>query len=263
MLPLLWPYNFDSSAGFLNFLLLLAGLVISGFTYHRYNYRRILGDPDVTDGLTPEQRLRLELGLIDNLPGPDFEAVIDPDADTGRRAIGEIVRNAREASRRRERGDFDDLSPAELTRLRTRMDHLLRERWGRIEQAFLDLRADHSGASWGKLVNGELGLMALLTDLALELHAAKHQATYPPVVLQLEGPLGTLADVVRHAQQSVDPATPKHDAHLLRSGVLAFTGDVFPGICENIHETEVPYPLDEEFELAREVELTSQDLPSQ
>jgi hypothetical protein len=246
-------------------LQLIAGLalaIVSALGYNRHSPRRILDDPDVTKGLTPEQRLRLELGLLETTPGqhPDRPAAALLPAD--RQAILQAVREAREDSRRRERADLQELSPGELARLRQRMERVLRERWARIEARFNELRADHSPAAWGPLLNGELGLLALLTDLALELHAAKGQATYPPVVLQLEGPLGTLASVVRHAQQSLDPATPPTDAHSLRSGVLAFLADVFPGICQNIRETESPTDLGEEYELADEVEIRNQDLPT-
>lgn len=248
-------------------LRIIVGIAISAasaFSYQRYNSsRRILDDPDVTRGLTAEQRLRLELGLMDTSPQLDATEPLHPVMVDDGGAMAAAVRKAREESRRRERGTLDELTPAELSRLRIRMDHLARERWQSIEAKFMALRADPDGSSWDRLVNGEQGLMALLTDLALELHSAKRQATYPPVVLQLEGPLGTLADVVRHAQQAVDPATAPQIAQQLRSGVLEFLVDTFPGICENIRETEVHYELDEEFDVARNVELTSQDLPTQ
>jgi hypothetical protein len=250
------------AADWLQLLAALALAVAGAFGHRRISPRRILEDPAVTKGLSPEQRLRLELGLLETSPEADPASPLSALMADDRQAVVQAVRQAREDSRRRERADLQDLTPRELARLRARMERILRERWEQIEAQFNALRADHDRAAWDRLLNGELGLLALLTDLALELHAAKRQATYPPVVLQLEGPLGTLADVVRHAQQATDPATPPSDAHSLRAGVLAFLADVFPGICENIRETEQPHELGEELALADEVELRNQDLPS-
>jgi hypothetical protein len=263
----MWPpaILFDDSWSFvLRMVVYLALAGASALSYQRYRGTgRILNDPDVTQGLNAEQRLRLELGLLDTSPHVDATDPLHPVVVDDGGAMAAAVRKAREASRRRERGHLDDLTPAEMTRLRVRMDHIVRERWARIEAKFNALAADHDGSGWGPLVNGETGLMALLTDLALELNSGKRQPTYPPVVLQLEGPLGTLADVVRHAQRAADPTTPAAEAHQLRAGVLAFLADVFPQICANIRETEVRYAIDEDFELAREVELQNQDLPTQ
>lgn len=267
----MWPawllQDFDGGGDWWRVLAWVALLVGSALSYQRYQYRRhpILDDPSVTRGLTREQRLRLELGLIDTAPEYSDDP-LQPVLVEDRRAINAAIREAIEDSRQRERGHLSHLKPAELARLRMRMDSVLRTRWEDLANALLTLRADAEGAGWADAVAGEAGIANQVADLDAELRAAKQQPTYPTIALQLEGPLLILREVVGHALQTLEPDCDPVDAEKLRQSVLRFVGERLPEICINVRETEPEQQPELDPAVRREVvlgnELTSQDLPS-
>jgi hypothetical protein len=217
-------FDWEDQSRLLQFFI---GLALSAGAAYAYQLRKrnpILDDHDLLKDLSPEQRIRLELKLGEDATqatrGP-LEPPVKRDTQVAA-LVEQLVAESRQRQRR-------DLNPAEQIRLREELETLLRARWESFADALTELARDPSGASWVAAVPP---LQQQLDALHAELREGKLSGCYPALALQLEGPLETIALVLRHACEASTLAA--EGATRQRQGVLVFLDGELPAIRRNL-----------------------------
>jgi hypothetical protein len=202
-------------------------------SYRFYNRRSpILDDEALLKTLTAEQRMRLELGLVDSGPvttTDPLNPVVISNPELRAKAM-ELLAGGRSGA------GAAEVSPAELAAQREHSGTVLRAKWERLLEQISALGGDPGGASWLTLLQGEHGVYASLSDLSAAVAEAREQPPCPVIAFQLEGPLATIARVLGDAE-TVATEPSGADASRERIRIVGFLENELSTIERNIAST--------------------------